>query len=343
MLPKQLSFLKRLAQLAQIFLAFSAAAAMSSPIPFHSTSDVGDITKQSNGVLDSESQPPNSYVDSDISVYFINNSAKANMTEIVLKKSGYPDKTINLSAELKPLTQIRRAGDKILFTGIINSASLAGVGIIDIKTEQLSDYFWAYQPSPSPDGNFFAFIKFYPSHFIADAESQYRLYDLRRSADENRPSLHLPVKEGALAPDPINDVGIPVYSLKPGEINRSNVILPEDNIPEESIHRVKSKFFWSTDSSKFVFSDYQGTTISAVTVSVPVGMQNKVVTEVYKLTGKRDICRGNCDAILNDTGIFKFIDGGVEYSYQDSRDPGQSQPKPIHHIFLPFERFRLAK
>jgi hypothetical protein len=131
--------------------------------------------------------------------------------------------------------------DEVLVIGQVNNLTQK-VAIIKRATGQIVDQFLAYSISPSPNGNFVAFVKFYPAHFVARPSDYVMVYDLRYNASLNRPR--------GVALDEETDVGKAIYP--PG----IETTTPNTDVPESMIHRViAAKFFWSPDSSQFLFAD----------------------------------------------------------------------------------------
>ncbi len=86
------------------------------------------------------------------------------------------------------------------------------LGVLDTNTSRLTDRFMCYDPAISPDGQYIAFTKFFPPHFVTSPADHSMLYVVARSPHENRP-------EGILLSDEVN-VGFEVFP--PGIGNRDS-------------------------------------------------------------------------------------------------------------------------
>lgn len=157
-----------------------------------------------------------------------------------------------LAPELAQLRQVLVAGDRLWAIGWMNGAGASDVSLYRAADGRLLDRFWAYQPLPSPDGRYVAFQKFHPSHFIDQWETQYRLYDAALAPAANRAALRTPLA-GEPAGDALVDVGLALYPLAPGELDRD-----ASDLTPASAHSAGSGFAWSTDSRRVAFVDVQG-------------------------------------------------------------------------------------
>jgi hypothetical protein len=169
------------------------------------------------------------------------------------------------------------------------------VGIIGTNPVKLLDQFWtAGRQALSPNNRYVIFVRFYPLHGADNYDDQYRLYDVLGTRASNWPKR--PAGDGSPT-EPINYddtlAGVPIYSLKAGEVDRVNT-----NVPEGTEHEGGTDFLWSADSSKAVFSDSQAKVITLVLVTVPVGGKGGPITLVHPLIGSENICqdKGECDA-----------------------------------------------
>jgi len=172
---------------------------------------------------------------------------------------------IVLPDEMAQLAQVRVNSRQIVAIGWINGSLASAVAVFDRSSGLLVDRFWAYAPSLSPDGHHIAFARFYPSHGIDVWEDQYRVYDLTRAPEANRPAARAAVPGAGDAPDPLVDVGAAVYPIKPAELNRDFA-----DIPAGRAHERASAFFWSADSSLLGFVDAQAGHASLVVATVPL-------------------------------------------------------------------------
>jgi hypothetical protein len=149
---------------------------------------------------------------------------------------------VNLPFEMAQVDEIRGGlGGRLVVRGMVN-ASGSEIVIVDPRSNKLVDKFLCYLPSPSPDGRYIAFIKFYPMHFAGNTEDHYMLYDLSKGSKENRPS-------GFVGDD--KNVGAPIYPLQIGNKVGDNVELSNGFVH----HAASAGFFWKPDSTQLVFAD----------------------------------------------------------------------------------------
>jgi len=148
----------------------------------------------------------------------------------------------NLPFEMAQVDEIRRGfGGKLIVRGMVNGSG-SEIVLVDPRSNKLVDKFLCYLPSPSPDGRYIAFIKFYPMHFAGNTEDHYMLYDLSKGSKENRPS-------GFVGDD--KNVGAPIYPLQIGNKVGDNVELSNGFVH----HAASAGFFWKPDSTQLVFAD----------------------------------------------------------------------------------------
>jgi hypothetical protein len=165
----------------------------------------------------------------------------ADHLELSIKRPALPEVTISLPASFAQLDRIIPAqGNEAVLLGMV-SGDVDGVVMVDTVNCRVVDFFWCYQPAVSPDGQWIAFIKFFPPHFVSGVSDFAMLYDLTRSAAGNRPS-------GVLADDQ-ETVGTRVYP--PGRNTEGD----NAGLPETDLNAVGSGFFWAPDSSKVLFAN----------------------------------------------------------------------------------------
>jgi len=113
--------------------------------------------------------------------------------------------------------------------------------IVDPAKGTVVDDFFVWRPVISPDQRWIVYEKMYPAHGAPDPSSEDLMYDLSKSAAQNRPG-------GDLANT--SDVGAVIFP--PGQKN-----LPFDNLrlPADQRHSLQSRFFWASDSRAIVFED----------------------------------------------------------------------------------------
>jgi hypothetical protein len=169
---------------------------------------------------------------------------KPDHVELLIERPGLQPVRIRLPddfAQLNRIVPVPR--NEAVLIGMA-SGEVYEVVIVDTLNCHIVDHFWCYEPDVSPNGRLIAFIKFYPPHFVPDVTDIVMIYDLTRGADGNRPS------SPGMVPDV--DVGMRVYP--PG----TNT--PDDNVGtglrDVMLNSVTSeRFFWTSDSSKFLFAN----------------------------------------------------------------------------------------
>jgi hypothetical protein len=198
---------------------------------------VGDLA------FDPPHPSPVSYEDDSISLRLNFNQPELG---IIVQKKGEPQHEIALPSEMVQVDEVLRApANHALVIGWANG-DLSALAVLDTRTTSVSDFFLGYMPTPSPDGKYLAFIKFYPPHGYDDKtgpEDHYMLYDLTRAAPLNRP-----VRIAASNP---YVVGTTVYPPNIGNRDGDNMAI--DNGDEH--FSAMQEFFWSPDSDRIVFAD----------------------------------------------------------------------------------------
>jgi len=160
----------------------------------------------------------------------------------ILNRATKRESLFNLPFEMAQVDEIRRGfGGKLIVRGMVNGSG-SEIVLVDPRSNKLLDKFLCYLPSPSPDGRYIAFTKFYPLHFAGNIEDHYMLYDVAKDSKENRPS-------GFVGDD--KNVGVPVYPFQIGNKVGDNVELPDGPVH----HGVSAGFFWKPDSKQFLFAD----------------------------------------------------------------------------------------
>jgi len=160
----------------------------------------------------------------------------------ILNRATKREILFNLPSEMAQVDEMRRGfGGKLIVRGMVNASS-SEIVLVDPRSNKLLDKFLCYLPSPSPDGRYIAFIKFYPLHFAGNIEDHYMIYDVAKDGKENRPS--------GLVNDMTN-IGVPVYPFQIGNKVGDNVELPDGPVH----HSVSAGFFWKPDSTQFLFAD----------------------------------------------------------------------------------------
>jgi len=206
---------------------------------------------------------------------------------------------IALNPEAAQVYRVLIAGERLVVLSWMNGSLATEVAIYDRNTGASVDRFWCYGAAPSPDGRWIAFVKFFPSHGVAQWESQYRLYDLALDARSNRPPLRT-VEPGGQGRDPLVDVGSALYPVAPGERDRQPLSATVD-----SLHEQGSAIAWSSDSRRLGFVDRQGGVARLVVVEMPAASPVSLSTKVASLPQWGRVCGqavsgANCRVIAAD-------------------------------------------
>jgi hypothetical protein len=169
---------------------------------------------------------------------------------VVVQRKGEPEREILLPEEIVQVDEILKVvAGRAIALGWLNG-DVRGVAVLDVNAGTLGDAFWAYIPALAPNGRYLAFVKFYPPHGYSDTEGpedHYMLYDLSRTAAQNRPP-------GVNLSNSVV-VGTTVYPPSIGNRETDNFRIPNG----KGHDGLMEQFFWSGDSSRFVFADrYQG-------------------------------------------------------------------------------------
>jgi len=190
---------------------------------------------------------PVSYQDDELSLRLDFSQSRLS---VIVQKKGEPQHEISLPNEMAQVDEILRAPtNRALVLGWA-SGDVSAIAVLDLKAAILSDFFYAYLPTVSPNGRYIAYVKFYPPHGYDDPsgpEAHYMLYDLTQTASQNRPA-------GVAASRP-DVVGTTVYPPNIGNRFGDNMRISQG----EEHSSAMQTFFWSPDSDRFVFADkYQG-------------------------------------------------------------------------------------
>jgi hypothetical protein len=115
--------------------------------------------------------------------------------------------------------------------------------VVELPSGKIVDHFTPFRPVVSPGNRFLAYLKdFPPRPGPVTISHEYIVYDLSRSADDNRPRFK---------PGITYDAGWPVYP--PGAKNaRGENVLPEGS-PTHSL--TSASLFW-LDNDTLAFTDY---------------------------------------------------------------------------------------
>jgi hypothetical protein len=176
-------------------------------------------------------------------------------------------------------------GRVVLFGGTYNSTN---INIIDPAAAKLTDSFSGFNPAMSPNQRWLAFRKFYPRHTELPTSEEYLLYDLTRTAAQNRPA--------GIAPDDWQDVGVPIFPL-----GMNNSLTDHIGLPEDQQHRAGSNsFFWASDSQAMVFGDILQDRFATILVTIDESGATKAYVHPIKVS---ETCPGKPDH-LDSFGVF---------------------------------------
>lgn len=191
-------------------------------------------------LFDPDHQKSIEYSDASLNVRVIPVATKLALR---LQKAGQALKTVDLPENMVQVNKLARTpSGKLVVVGMFNG-DVWSVAIISLDALNISDNFLCYEPSLSPDGKYIAFIKFFPPHGAEGAEDHYMIYDLSKSAAQNRPP-GIPTTDW-------KTVGFTVYPSGVGNHEFDNL-----HSAEGSMHSFSSAgFFWSPAGDKVVFAD----------------------------------------------------------------------------------------
>jgi hypothetical protein len=220
------------------------------------------IQKSESGWFDPQHPPPVLYRDNELELLLI---AHGEQSSISLKWGDKAAQSIKLP-DYTRVNEIRRVeANRAIVLGMNNSA-LFGVIILDLAPLHISDEFWGYIPSISPDGRYIAFAKFFPTHPGADlVEYHYMLYDTAKSAAQNRPF--------GIDPTDTMNVGTTMYPVGIGN-------KPYDNYGREDHMAASGTFFWDPNSETVLFADHSHEVLSLVLVHIEAATDDFRVRKV---------------------------------------------------------------
>jgi hypothetical protein len=185
-------------------------------------------------------QKPLSYQDESIQATLI--PGREHHSIRILRLFAKTQVTVPLPFEMGQVDSIHRViANKLLVNGMVNGSGHEVV-LLDLPTARQIDKFVCYRPSISPNADYIAFIKFYPTHFAEGTEDHYMVYDLSKKPEDNRPA--------GVSGDDWQNVGKGIYPIGIGNS-------PGDNLrkPEGASHESASGFFWNATGTQFLFAD----------------------------------------------------------------------------------------
>ena len=186
--------------------------------------------------------------------------------------------SVALPRRFEQVNNLRWSADgRLLVQGMFNSSGDI-VAVVNLATLSVDDEFLGYGVTPSPDGRYLAFVRFFPTHGIQGVEHRIRLYDLTESAAQNRP-IHSPL-DGAEF-----EVGAPIYPILTKESKRANT-----EVSGTDAYHLVSEFRWSSDSTRFSFGVEHGTHELYAVVAYP-GRRAVVSANISR------VCVSDCDSL----------------------------------------------
>ena len=165
--------------------------------------------------------------------------------------------------------------DKLVIWGMVNG-SAAEVVIVSMQSNSIIDRFTCYIPAVSPNGEYVAFIKFYPMHFSEGVEDHYMIYDLTKDPAQNRPK--------GISVDNWLIVGNAVYPPGIGNKEYDNI----NKSPEVSSS--KSLLYWTRDSKAVLFANNGQTDGEINIIMVEIEGEDKTIAKTVHQSSA-DICR----------------------------------------------------
>jgi hypothetical protein len=272
------------------------------------------------GYFDPSRRKALAYHDANIVISLLNGNK--NLAVGIEDKAGQNSGKIDLPSEIVQVNEIRAVQkNKAVVVGMVNG-SVFEVAILDTRSITIADSFLAYAPSVSPDGRFIAFVKFYPAHFVDGTDDHYLLYDLSRSARENR------LAGGDVSDH--TDVGTPSW---PKTANR-----PGDNTgipPLQQHHMTAQAFFWRSDSERYAFADDHAGDLDLVVVSPSQGVSDASKVRIPRgeicATLRSESCQVTLSsAELTQTGVIATFHGvGADSSLQQIFQYRYEQLSPV--------------
>lgn len=207
-----------------------------------------------DGYFDPQHQKPIEYRDDELSLQLKADGEKLSI--VLTRHQSGQILNMPLPQEMAQVNEIRRVTKTTaVVRGMVNGDAYE-VAILSLDPVALKDKFLCYVPTISPDGNFIAFIKFYPPHFVEGPTDKYMLYDLRLSPIANRP-------KNVNTSDGVN-VGIVVYPMHSDNQDGDNTGLAQSEIHNSAF----DQFFWAPDSKGYVFADENAGLLSVIFVKV---------------------------------------------------------------------------
>lgn len=179
---------------------------------------------------------------------------------VALRQANGASTQVKLDTVIRRVVAIHRHESRLVIVGKVADGGASEVCIVDWASGRIVDRFRAHDPSVSPDASMIAFVRFYPVHFTAGAESQYRLYRVGDTARANRSYYRDQYEDG----NPVQaDAGEPIFVAAKGRVPRDNF-----DVEESDIHQHFSRLTWSEDSRRVGVIDAHGQHVRALVMPV---------------------------------------------------------------------------
>jgi hypothetical protein len=239
------------------------------------------------GLFNPDHKKALSYRDGEVVITLVN--GKKNLA-VEIETASQPKGRVELPSEIVQVNEIRGTQrGKAIVIGMV-SGSVFETLVINTHPASIADSFLAYAPTVSPDGRFIAFVKFYPAHFVEGTDDHYLLYDVSRSAAENRPT------NNSLADH--TSVGIPVY---PHVANQDG---DNTGVPEQQRHHMLAQgFFWRSDSGGYAFADDHAGEWNVFMVSMSEGVPSTSKVTVARNELCAPLRSETCQATLSEAEL----------------------------------------
>jgi hypothetical protein len=172
------------------------------------------------------------------------------------------------------------AGGKAIVVADLNGVSKA-FAIIDLKLGKVIDEVGTFAPKVSPNSRFILYDNWFPPHAESGTNEFYHLYDVLKDPNQNVCAY----ADNDPKHEFLNDTmrGFQVYPQSAGQ---TSCIDGDDG----SDYNMGSHFTWSVDSSKIVFADVEGNSLSLILVTMPTSTTDLPRTSIYSLVGDEDVC-----------------------------------------------------
>jgi hypothetical protein len=265
-------------------------------------------------LFDPAHQKPITYKQGDITIELL---VQHEMLSLEIRKPKVPTSHIRLPDNMVQVNAIHAgATNKVVVVGMF-SGDVWSIAIVDLDVPRIGDNFICYEPAISPRGRYIAFIKFFPPHGAEGPEDHYMLYDVAKSAIENRP--------GGVSSADWKTVGVTVYPFGIGNKEFDNL-----HLTATSEHQFAStQFFWSASGQRLVFADSYKGQLRLILIDFQKQDQASVrFMEVTSTCGSRASESGGCPAVLSGVNFGKGPDQEMGFRFT-----GILQNVGYEHVF----------